>query len=154
MMSIQLLSIVLFLLFFALNMGWSQRLYLSRHLAKISIPLIIIIPLCSFLISKQESRFDGLNFGFLIPYYFLLLLAIRKWYNTLNDFLIKRRLVQLKFKGKVFTYVNWGGGTIGAYWDEKRVTAPSLLDHALTFILFFLPILLTLPYIYLIKNIR
>ena len=76
---------------------------------------------------------------------------IKKIYKKVNFYLINKKLVDSSFINKDFTYVLWDGDIpqLGHWWDKKRGTKPSWLDHLITMTLLLLPISLTMPITYL-----
>ncbi len=132
----------LFLLFFGTQKIYAKNIFRPLFLISLIIPFILL-PL-----SDNEHKVTAINSGLIIFHYTLILWLIKKFYKKVNDSLIQKRLINSSFLDKDFTHVI--NSEYGNYWNEKIAFKPSWLDGLLSLALLFLPILLTLPVIYLV----
>ena len=144
MQTISIFYIIILLVFFIIHLSYTQKIYYYTNLNSFFIfallfPCILII---FNLNQSKENLIKLISFGSIYLVYYLFLLILKKYYNILNAFLIKKKLIKQKFSGKGFTFVYWDGdGSIPDYWDKKTANAPSWLDKLITFLLLILPIL-------------
>ena len=83
----------------------------------------------------------------LIPfYYFVVLVFVKKFYKRINERLISKKYVDIKYLGKDFTYIFMDGDLPekGVYWDEKLASKPSWLDHFFTHAIYIIPLIICL----------
>ena len=153
MITIQFIIIGVILLFIYINVFWTQKIYYHNKFLFILI-LSAAIVFIAFLLARPGNKLDAINFGLIIFHYTWLLWLIKKIYKNVNSYLVKKRLLDVKFANKDFTCVNWDGDLPGSdhWWDEKRATKPSWLDHLITMLLFILPISITIPITYIAQN--
>lgn len=124
-----------------MHMFFTQIIY-SKNLIKYCILVSILICLLVFFLSEKPKDTDFLIVTSIFFWYILLLFIIKMSYQSCNNFLIKRKLLNKKFAGKSFTFVNYSD-TVGIddTWDEKLAIEPSWFDSVLSLLLFILPLL-------------
>ena len=154
MMFRDIISIAIPLIFFFINIVWTQIIYKNKHLILWTF-FSLLLPAALFYFAPETSRVQVSNLSMLLFCYFILLVIIRKTYKRVNNFFVQKDLVGKGYADKDFTYVQWNSSnpTSGDWWDEKRAKKPSWFDHLLTFLLLTLPFLaVTLMYT-LIENV-
>ena len=137
-----IISLITFSLFLILHFFYTQKIYF-RSIFFILIVISLLLPIGFFFLSKEKDKLFAVNFGLLIFYYMLLLWLIKICYKRLNQFLINKNLINMKFREKDFTYIISDGDIIETWWD-KSAEPPSWLDYFFTILLFVLPLLLTI----------
>lgn len=140
---IDIFYVLSFLSFFFIQIVYSQKIYNKNYFGFLLI-VSLIYPSISLLFIKEEKIFTILLVSLLLPLYALLLLLIKVFYRKINKFFIKRKIVNILYKDKDFTYVQWNSKnpTSPRWWDEKQASPPSFLDNFLTLLLLVLPILI------------
>jgi hypothetical protein len=136
--------IISFCLFFYLHFFWTQKIYYYKYFA-IAIIVSLVIPGISFFqIPVKKDWIENMLFTFLSFIHLILLLIVKISYKTINNFLIKNKMLNDVYSNKKFTYIQWHGDSVGDdfQWDEKNSTKPSWLDYVITYILLIFPILL------------
>ncbi|MBP6430943.1 MAG: hypothetical protein KA319_04175 [Ferruginibacter sp.] len=133
---------VIFIIWFSayviMHMFFTQIIY-SKNLIKYCILVSILICVSVFFLSEKSKSVELTKIASIYFWYLLLLLVIKKGYRFCNTYLIKWKLVDKKFSGKTFTFVEYGD--FGDLWDEKLATKPSWFDSVLSLLLFILPLL-------------
>ena len=137
-----IISLITFSLFLILHFFYTQKIYF-RSIFFILIVISLLLPIGFFFLSKEKDKLFAVNFGLLIFYYMLLLWLIKICYKRLNQFLINKNLINMKFREKDFTYIISDGDIIETWWD-KSAEPPSWLDYFFSILLFVLPLLLTI----------
>jgi hypothetical protein len=141
------IGVAAFVAFFVMNLFLTQRIYSSKH----SYTFLTFILICAFvLFAILDNMYPDIKVqfsAFLIFHYGLLLLITRLYYRKLNGMLARKKLVKVQFRDKDFTHVWISKG--GDIWDKKRSAPPSWLDHFFSLVLFFGPMALLWPTIYI-----
>lgn len=132
-----IISITVFLLFFIVLYFKTQQLY-SKNQFLPAFFLSVIMPITLLVISDKQDQMKFFCLGAIFFFYTVLLWGIKKCYNSLNQLLIDKGLLDGKFSGHHFTHVTTG--QYGSYWDDKLGSKPSWLDYLLSDSLLFLPI--------------
>ena len=130
-------------LYFIVQYFFTQLFY-SKYNISFLFLLSVGIPIAMLYFSPRQEWFVSLLYTTGLFYYSLLLLAIKVFYKKFNSFLIKHHKIKDEFTGKGFTYVTYHKGIYyrGHSWDEDLATKPSWLDHALSWTLTLLPIII------------
>ena len=144
MVPLYLIIIAMFCLFFIVHFFLTQRIYSKNSFILLTV-LSLTVPVIIFFLVKKDNRINAINFGLILFYYNLVLLTVKMTYKSINNFLINKKLVDIVFMGKDFTYVFWDGDipTTDDIWNKKLASKPSWLDHTFTLALLIFPILLT-----------
>jgi hypothetical protein len=138
-----IIEIIIWTGFFTLYFFGTQKIYSDDYSCGILITLLILSVVLFIALDKKHPELKMQYSAFLISHYCLLLLLIKLTYRKLYSLLAKKGWVSAQFGSKDFTHV-----TLGEYgdeqWEHKITLKPNWLDHVLSIILIFAPILLML----------
>ena len=116
----------------------TQKIY-SKNKLNFLFKVSIALPTVLFFMLDRENKFKAVCLGFLIFFYTSLLQLIKLNYKKLNSFLVQKKLVDIAFEGKDYTFSE--SGDYDDYWDKKLCFRPSWFDRLLSFLLIILPLL-------------
>ncbi|MGG9960448.1 hypothetical protein [Ferruginibacter sp. SUN106] len=130
-------------LFFYVYFFQSQKIYFHNRFIQTFLIFFSITLLIGF-VSKKEDYNKVMLCGSILFFYILLLWVIKKKYQVLNQFFIKKQWITEEFQNKDFTWMTISHFNYEVIWEKKIATKPSLLDRILSLILIFMPMLLAL----------
>jgi hypothetical protein len=136
------IPLTIFLSFFVLYFFATQKIYNSTYFYRIAL-LISILSLGLFVfVDRLYPELKVQYSAFVIFYYGVLLILVKLIYSKLNMSLIQKEwIIGKQFMNKDFTFTtitDWGDSV----WDKKIAVAPSWLDHFVSIVLLFGPMLL------------
>ena len=147
------IGLLIWILFFVLHFFATQRLYSTKHFYKILV-LMLLLSLTIFIL--LDKRYPELKFqfsAFLIFHYGILLLMIKLSYRKINLSFIRNHWITTTFAGKDFTYVTHAYQGLGDdIWEKKYASKPSWLDYIFSYCLLFVPVLLMLLTMWIIRG--
>ena len=137
------------IIFFLVNFLCTQVIYTKKYFITALI-VSLAVPILFLLIFKEVNIKSTINSGCIILYYLIFLCFIKFFYKKVNMFFIKKKLIDVEYFDKDFTYVySFSDIPEADTWDKKLASKPSWLDHLLTMGLIILPIL----FFWVINNI-
>jgi hypothetical protein len=139
------IGLLIWMVFFALHFFATQRLYRSKDFYGFQIVILVLSTAVFFILDKQYPELKFQFSAFLIFHYSILLVVIKLGYKPLNMAFVKRHWISAEFVGKEFTYVTHAYEGLGDdIWDKKHASKPSWLDYVFSYSLLFIPMILTL----------
>ncbi len=121
-----------------LTMIFTQKIYSRNKIVTTSLITLILPCLLLFFFGKK-IQFAHLNASLISFYYCILLYAIKKEYQKINNYFISNGKISESYKNKDYTFAN--RTEEGVSWDTGLSSKPSWLDNTLSLLLLILPIL-------------
>jgi hypothetical protein len=118
---------------------FTQKIYSRNKIFTASL-ITLILPFLLLIFYGTKIQFAHLNASLISFYCCILLYAIKKEYQKINNYFISRGKISESYKNKDFTFVTQTEE--GVSWDTDISSKPSWLDNILSFLLLILPILL------------
>jgi hypothetical protein len=84
-----------------------------------------------------------------LVFYCLTLVVVKRSYDRINAYLIRKKIISEKFSGKDYTFVVTNTSWSDDEWDKKRALKPSSFDYVITTLLWFIPTLLAVVVIHI-----
>lgn len=142
-------GIISFIIFLLLNLIFTQRIYQSKRIIFYGALSFFLAFIASHYFRNENHSFRStLIMNLLTFFYFLNIFLIKIFYKRINNFLIRKKIVNVKYLNKDFTHVSWDGDLPGSSdgWDENRALPPSGLDKILSICIIIFPIIVTIPF--------
>ena len=137
--------IALTYIYFFTQFFFTQKFYSSYNILFLYLSTLLI-GIIVFCVSTPAERWQNIIYSSGFRYYTSLLHWIKSYYKSINEILITREKLSPTFAGKGFTYVSYYKDIFyrGIAWNEDIATAPSWLDHLLSWALILIPIFFVL----------
>ncbi|HET6995019.1 MAG TPA: hypothetical protein VFI06_08550 [Chitinophagaceae bacterium] len=137
--------------FFVLYFFGTQKIYSNKYFYR-TVLFILLLSLGLFVYLNRQYPGRRFQFSaFLIFHYGILLIVIKLIYGKINYSLEQKQWISQKFANKDFTFTtisDWGDEV----WDKKTAPAPSWLDHVVSNIMLFGPMLLSWATVSIMKG--